>query len=205
MARRRRKGVRRGLKAPGLAGLGRGLWGRRGDPRSRAGVLVTGAVGAVAQYFFDPQDGKRRRNVARDRIAAFMRRRSREAGQAARYAGGVAKGAAVEATPGGGREDAAERLNDPALARKVESEIFREEDAPKGSVSVNVEHGVVYLRGEVEQPEQIRALGEKAEAVEGVQAVENLLHPPGTPAPSKGDGRAAGRVEGSDVAEERAG
>ena len=204
MARTRRKGVRKGLRRSGVARLGRGLWGRRGDPRSRAGVLVTGAVGAVAQYFFDPHDGKRRRNVARDRIAAFARRRSREAGQAARYAGGVAKGAAVEATPGSGREDAAERLNDPALARKVESEIFREEDAPKGAVSVNVEHGVVYLRGEVDDPDQIRTLVEKAQAVEGVQGVENLMHAPGTPAPSKGDGHAAGRVEGPGVASDRA-
>ena len=64
-----------------------------------------------------------------------------------RYAG-KAKGAA-HATPGAGREPAEERLNDPALARKVESEIFRDDALPKGSISVNAEYGVIYLRGEV--------------------------------------------------------
>ena len=37
------------------------------------------------------------------------------------------------------------------LARKVESEIFRAADAPKGAVSVNAENGVVFLRGEVDK------------------------------------------------------
>ena len=84
-------------------------------------------------------------------------------------------------------------LNDPTLARKVESEIFRDASAPKGSVSVNVEHGVVYLRGEVTTPEQVRALVDGATKVDGVVGVENLLHLPGTPAPAKDE--TPGRVE----------
>ena len=44
--------------------------------------------------------------------------------------GGQLKGAAP-----GGREPAEERLNDPALARKVESEVFRDDALPKGSIS----------------------------------------------------------------------
>ncbi len=76
-------------------------------------------------------------------------------------------------------------LNDPALARKVETEIFRPADAPKDSVNVNVEHGVVFLRGEVASREQADKLESAAQAVEGVKRVENLLHTPGEPAPSK--------------------
>jgi osmotically-inducible protein OsmY len=75
--------------------------------------------------------------------------------------------------------------DDVTLARKVETEIFRPEDAPKGSVNVNVEGGIVYLRGEVERPELIDDLVEKARNVQGVREVENLLHLPGTPAPTK--------------------
>jgi osmotically-inducible protein OsmY len=150
-------------------------------------LLIGAALGAAGFYFLDPENGRRRRHVAEDRAKAFLRRRSRDAQSAASYAEGVARGAAHEAaqavTPGGG--DAAERLNDPALARKVESEIFRSAEAPKGAVSVNAENGIVYLRGEVERPEVVTQLGEAAANVDGVRGVENLLHTPGSPAPMK--------------------
>jgi osmotically-inducible protein OsmY len=97
-----------------------------------------------------------------------------------RYAGQL-KGAATSA-PGAGREPAEERLNDPALARKVESEVFRGEEIPKGSVSVNAEYGVVYLRGEVPSRELMDELTTRTRAVDGVRAVENLTHLPGEPA-----------------------
>jgi osmotically-inducible protein OsmY len=73
--------------------------------------------------------------------------------------------------------------DDTTLARKVETEIFRDGDAPKGSVLVNVAEGTVSLRGEVESPDMIEALVDKARSVHGVRGVENLLHLPGTPAP----------------------
>lgn len=98
-----------------------------------------------------------------------------------RYAG-KAKGAATSVTPGAGREPADERLNDPALARKVESEVFRDEELPKGNISVNAEYGVIYLRGEVPSQEAMDELTTRARAVDGVRAVENLTHLPGEPA-----------------------
>jgi osmotically-inducible protein OsmY len=101
-----------------------------------------------------------------------------------RYAGQL-KGAAGSVTPGAGREPAEERLNDPALARKVETEIFRDKQIPKGNVSVNAEYGVIYLRGQVESREQVEELANRARAVDGVRAVENLTHLPDEPAPTK--------------------
>ena len=103
---------------------------------------------------------------------------------AKRYAG-QAKGAVGSVTPGAGREPAEERLNDPALARKVESEIFRGAEIPKDKISVNVEYGVVYLRGEVPDREQMDALVARTRAVDGVRAVENLTHLPNEAAPTK--------------------
>jgi osmotically-inducible protein OsmY len=96
-----------------------------------------------------------------------------------------AKGAVGSVTPGAGRAPAEERLNDPALARKVESEIFRGQDLPKGNISVNVEYGVVYLRGEVPEREQMDSLVDRARKVDGVRAVENLTHLPNEAAPTK--------------------
>ena len=72
--------------------------------------------------------------------------------------------------------------DDVSLARKVETHIFRPHDAPKGDVSVDVDAGVVYLRGIAEQPWRDR-FGAEALQVAGVTGVKNLLHAPGTPAP----------------------
>jgi osmotically-inducible protein OsmY len=72
--------------------------------------------------------------------------------------------------------------DDVTLARKVETHIFRPHDAPKGDVSVDVEAGVVYLRGVADAQWSARfAAG--AQEVPGIVGVKNLLHPPGTPAP----------------------
>ena len=134
--------------------------------------FVLGALaGAAAQYFFDSQSGNRRRSVATDK---------------AEYAAGQAKGAVVEAAKSASPGDTeATDLNEASLARKVETEIFRDENAPKGKVDVNAEGGVVYLRGELDDEGQIEALTKAAEQVDGVERVESLLHTPGTPAPTK--------------------
>jgi hypothetical protein len=78
-------------------------------------------------------------------------------------------------------------MDDVTLARKVETEIFRGRAAPKSAVNVNVVDGVVWLRGEVKRPEQVRRLEEKARSVPEVRGVENLLHLVKTPAPTRAD------------------
>ena len=57
-------------------------------------------------------------------------------------------------------------------------------DAPKGDVSVDVQAGVAYLRGEVADHYWIDRLGASARKVDGITGVKNLLHAPGTPAPA---------------------
>jgi osmotically-inducible protein OsmY len=148
-------------------------------------LLIGAAIGAAAAWFLDPNEGTRRRNVTRDRSLKFARQGKEEATKKASYATNTVKGTATTVAPGTGPEPAAERLNDPALQAKVESEIFRSEDAPKDKVSVNVEDGVVYLRGELDDPSAIDSLREAASKVDGVRGVENLLHGPGEPAPTK--------------------
>jgi osmotically-inducible protein OsmY len=141
-------------------------------------ILFGAAIGAAAAWFLDPGDGARRRNLVRDKAMKYARRGKEEAARKATYAGTAVKGKATAAAPGTGREPAAERLNDPALKAKVESEIFRGPDVPKGQVSVSVEEGVVSLRGEVEDPATIEELREAAAKVDGVRGVESQLHTP---------------------------
>ena len=138
-------------------------------------ILIGAAIGAAAAWFLDPNDGTRRRNVVRDKTMKYARRGKEEAARKATYAGETVKGKTTAVAPGTGPEPAGERLNDPALKAKVESEIFRDPDAPKGQVSVNVEDGVVYLRGELDDEAKIEGLREAAARVEGVRGVESLL------------------------------
>jgi BON domain len=78
-------------------------------------------------------------------------------------------------------------LDDVTIARKVESVVFRDRKVAKGKVDVNVADGVVWLRGEVKTPDLVKQLEAQARAIPEVRGVENLLHLPKTPAPSRTD------------------
>ena len=143
-------------------------------------LALGGALVGALVYFLDPNSGARRRNVLRDRVLAFFRRGARRAARAGRGVAAEAYGVSQKVQH---LREEPKDYDDVTLARKVETEIFREADAPKGQVNVNVQNGVVQLRGEVQTPEMINDLVEKARKVQGVQDVENLLHLPGSPAP----------------------
>ena len=113
-------------------------------------------LGAALTYFFHPEQGARRRAALRDRFAGKLEARRME--------------------PKGQPDDV-------TLARQVESELFRDEEVPKGQINVNAENGKIVLRGEVGQAEMIRDLEDRARSVQGVHDVENLLHLPGAEAP----------------------
>src|SRR5919106_4292863 len=147
-------------------------------------ILFGATIGAAAAWFLDPNDGARRRNVVRDKAMKYARRGKDEAARKATYAGTAVKGKAT-AVAGTGREPAEERLNDPALKAKVESEVFRDADFPKDRVSVNVEDGIAWLRGEVDDRQTISRIYQATARIEGVRGVENLLHTSDEPAPTK--------------------
>jgi hypothetical protein len=145
-------------------------------------LLGIGAGAAALTYFFDPQNGARRRNVARDRVVAFFRQSTRKAGRAGQSVGSQAYGLKQKALHV--REESKPEPDDVTLARKVETEIFRGADVPKGKINVNAEGGIVFLRGEVDDASMIDDLGRAARKVQGVREVENLLHAPASPAPT---------------------
>jgi osmotically-inducible protein OsmY len=137
-------------------------------------------LGAALTYFFDPQQGRRRRAMAKDRIAAMFRRTAQRGESLGSGVSAEAQGLASKASHL--QEEPKPQPDDVTLARKVETEIFRDADVPKGQINVNAENGKIYLRGEVGQPEMIRDLEERARSVQGVSDVENLLHLPGSEA-----------------------
>jgi osmotically-inducible protein OsmY len=147
-------------------------------------IAIWTGIGAGLMYFFDPQQGNRRRKLLVDRTGGFFRGSARKAGRAGRGVASEAYGVTQKVKHV--REEEKD-LDDVTLARKVETEIFRDAEAPKGQVDVNVVDGVVYLRGEVEE-DMIKDLEKATRKVSGVKGVENLLHPPGAPAPTAPEG-----------------
>jgi osmotically-inducible protein OsmY len=113
-------------------------------------------VGAALTYFFHPQQGVRRRAMVRGRLDELLTR---------------------------SQEGPKPQPDDVTLAHMVESELFRDQEVPKGQININAENGKIVLRGEVGQPEMIRDLEDRARSVQGVSEVENLLHLPGAEAP----------------------
>ena len=169
-----------------------------GAKRAARGTFLF-AAGAGTAWLAGHLD-KRRRNVARDKVASLARDAAATIDRKTDYAAGVAKGAAHEAAGAVRRED--REYDDVTLARKVESEIFRPPDAPKDRVSVNVQHGIVELRGEVKRPEDVNELGAAAERVDGVKEVRNLLHTPGSPpkhSPASDPDEVRARAEASET------
>jgi osmotically-inducible protein OsmY len=141
------------------------------------------AMGAALAYFFDPETGNRRRSMTRDRVLAFFRRTGNQAGRAGQAAKSQAYGVTQKAVHL--KDRTKEEPDDAMLAHKVETELFRDADVPKGDINVNAENGVVYLRGQVADEGLAETLGKSARKIQGVREVENLLHTPGTPAPTK--------------------
>ena len=152
---------------------------------SRLITLLFGfAAGAAAAHFLDPDSGRRRRHQLRDRAASKAHAGKDQAASEASYAAGKAQGVVATATPSMPGSHRLEDADDVTLARKVETEIFRAPDAPKGQVSVDVQAGVVYLRGMIADESWIERLADDARKVDGIKGVKNLLHRPGTPAPA---------------------
>jgi osmotically-inducible protein OsmY len=139
---------------------------------------LAGAIGAALAYFFDPDSGRRRRKLLADKAGKY----GRQGAHQAQGVGATAQRLKAKAMRRG--EQDRPQPDDVTLARKVETEIFRDAEVPKGQINVNAEDGVVYLRGEV-QPDMIEDLAAKARSVQGVLGVENLLHAPGQEAPAK--------------------
>jgi osmotically-inducible protein OsmY len=147
-------------------------------------TFVAGAgFGAAAAYFFDQQSGNRRRKLVTDKASRFTREGAGTVTGVAQSAGAQAKGVAAKAQQKATGGDSAPG-DDNTLKNKVQTEIFRDADSPKGDVEVTVVNGIVELRGQVDDPSQSEALELKTRMVSGVKDVRNMLHLPGETPPN---------------------
>jgi hypothetical protein len=158
---------------------------RRGGP-SRLAALTGAVAGAVAVYFLDPQQGRARRAQFVGWSGSRLRRGWRALNQL-----GARTGSSAAALPQKmvSLRSGPRPADDLTLRDRVESEVFRNADLPKGQINVDVESGVVTIRGQVDNAFQIASVEKAVLKVPGVVGVENLLHIDGTPAPNKAQAR----------------
>jgi hypothetical protein len=148
---------------------------------------ITGAVaGALTVYFFDPERGRTRRALFIDWSGARLRRGGRALNGLL-----IRTGDSTAALPqrmvqlrSGSRP-----VDDLTLRDRVESEVLRNPELPKGQINFDVESGVVTVRGQVDSGIQISRTEKAVLKVPGVRGVENLLHVAGTPAPNSAEAR----------------
>jgi osmotically-inducible protein OsmY len=145
--------------------------------------VVSSLASAVLMYFLDPERGRRRRHMLRDRIRSRVRRIGRGTASVLRGATAETYGVSQRIVHLAPRET--EVADDETLCQRVESQLFRDRHIPKGNLNISCEHGMVILRGELESPTEISHIEERVRSVPGVRGVQNLLHPRGTPAPNK--------------------
>lgn len=163
------------LAATGHAGLG---W------MGALGLAALGtAAGAVAAMLLDPARGRSRRARLVDQSAAAVRRAGRQLERETRRVGAAVEGR-MAAMRAGGEHDGEDPGNDATISDRVQSELFADPAVPKGSLNVNVEHGIVVLRGEVADDAMRRQIVERTERIEGVWSVRDLMHLPGETAPT---------------------
>jgi len=158
-------------------------------------------LGAALAFFLDPEQGARRRSMIMDRSGSLTGRGTKAAVDTASSTGGNAYGTVQEASSstsftagkayGTVQEETVPHVpdnpnpDDATLTDRVESEIFRDPNIPKGDININTVDGVVDLRGELGTQQAIDDLIAKVRAVPNVKNVRSYLHVPGTPAPNK--------------------
>jgi hypothetical protein len=137
-------------------------------------ILVAAAAGALATYFFDPEQGRRRRAVTRDRLASGMNRAA-GAGQSLAQdlrhrTRGLAAGVRQRTTRA--------PVPDDVLAERVRAAMGH--SVSHASIDVQVFQGEVTLRGPILETE-VGALQQAVRAVPGVRGVVDRLEPHSAP------------------------
>src|SRR4051812_35611822 len=120
--------------------------------RTAFSFALGAAAGAAAARLLTPSNGRKAPSAASTVAPAPSTQ--------AHHSANAVKGAAHAVTP-----HRQEWMDDMTLADRVRSEIFRDHEAPKGGVVVDVQSGVAYLRGEVPDEEWVERLGKAARKV----------------------------------------
>jgi osmotically-inducible protein OsmY len=138
--------------------------------RSLLGVAGALAAGAFATFFLDPEQGRRRRAIARDKLVSGLKHASGSSQALAQSvrnrSTGLVAGARQRLSPA--------PVSDDVLAERVRARMGH--NVSHASIDVRVEQGEVILRGPVLDSE-LESLLRAVRAVPGVRGVVNQLEP----------------------------
>lgn len=157
-----------------------------------AGAVGTVVLGAAAMYAFDPQRGRRRRALARDKVRRFATDIGEFAGVAARDAAHRARGLRARAVRSFQNHPTADDL---VVIERVRSRLGRVVSHPH-AIQVGARDGRVVLSGTIlasEVPSLLRAV----RSVSGVREIDDHLaaHHDATSIPAlQGDAQAPSRA-----------
>src|SRR5688572_15093894 len=138
--------------------------------RSLLGVAGALAAGAFATFFLDPEQGRRRRAIARDKLVSGLKRAS---GSSQALAQSV-RNRSTGLVAGARRRLSPAPVSDVLLAERVRARMGH--NVSHASIDVQVAQGEVILRGPVLDSE-LEALLRAVRAVPGVRGVVNQLEP----------------------------
>jgi hypothetical protein len=132
-------------------------------------------LGAGLMYLLDPQGGRGRRAVARDKTVSALKQGGEKAAKTSRHLGNKTKGLAAQASSKLRKSDLAGDLknNGQALLQNVQRKVRRAVSHPN-AIDAILEEGRVILHGLVLASE-LAGLLAAIQAVEGVTEVQNHL------------------------------
>lgn len=138
--------------------------------RSKTAFLA----GIGTAYFFDPDTGKRRRHMARDRSLRAVRGLGRLGVQKAKLTAGRVYGLAAVARRAVRRDDVP--VDDATVAQRIRSDALRDVGVSTKDVDVRVEDGLARLKGSVASADLADKLVSRVRGVAGVRDVSAELH-----------------------------
>jgi hypothetical protein len=132
-------------------------------------------VGAGLMYLLDPQGGRRRRAVARDKSVSALKTGGQAAAKTSRHLGNKTKGLVAQAGSRLRKSDLASDLKDngQALLKRVQK-VVRVTVSHPAAIDTILEEGRVHLHGLVLASELAQLIA-ALQAVEGITGVENRL------------------------------
>ncbi len=138
---------------------------------NRSMILLGMGVGAALMYALDPQQGNRRRALARDKVAKAVHHTGRAVGATSRDVAHRATGLAASVQSRFFEDNAPDEV----VEARVRARLGRLSTHP-GSIEVTAQDGVITLRGPVftrEMASVVRGIS----SVRGVERIENHLEP----------------------------
>ncbi|HWI24110.1 MAG TPA: BON domain-containing protein [Lysobacter sp.] len=132
-------------------------------------IAAAFAAGAAAMYYLDPETGRRRRALVRDRGIAARHDLEDYASAASRRTSDKLQGTAARTRSRVSREP----VDDEQLHDRIRSRLGHVVERP-GDIEVQVRDGYVVLSGSADE-EEIDQLVSAVTAIKGVEGVDNLV------------------------------